>query len=352
MGAGSERASAIPLFSGFGLSLSNEGPVGTVIALAQQAAALGYDEISLPESRLNNSVFSTAAAVLATTERGRVRIGIANPVTRHPAILALEAATLAGIAGPDRVIFGISAAEWTNRALGFAPAGWKPLTNTLETLRALRAWLAGEALGFTPTTFIAAPDVRLDVPPVGRVQLDTGPVNAKLMEASGELADGVQLGALVSPGYVRWARERLAVGAARAGRDLDEITVASNVLMSVDADRRAARTAVRAVLAYYLWRVEGVVIEQSGADPDNVAAVRAAVSDRGPTEAADLVSDQVIDTFAVAGTVDDVVDGLAHFATAGLDVPLAWHTLGPDAPAALATLANVVRPAVTADRSS
>ena len=212
--------------------------------------------------------------------------------------------------------------------------------------------MAGEALGFTPTTFIAAPDVRLDVPPVGRVQLDTGPVNAKLMEASGELADGVQLGALVSPGYVRWARERLAVGAARAGRDLDEITVASNVLMSVDADRRAARTAVRAVLAYYLWRVEGVVIEQSGADPDNVAAVRAAVSDRGPTEAADLVSDQVIDTFAVAGTVDDVVDGLAHFATAGLDVPLAWHTLGPDAPTALATLANVVRPAVTADRSS
>ena len=128
--------------------------------------------------------------------------------------------------------------------------------------------------------------------------------------------------------------------------------MASNVLISVDADRRAARTAVRAVLAYYLWRVEGVVIEQSGADPDNVAAVRAAVSDRGPTEAADLVSDQVIDTFAVAGTVDDVVDGLAHFATAGLDVPLAWHTLGPDARAALATLANVVRPAVTADRSS
>ena len=144
MSAGSERASTIPLFSGFGLSLSNEGPVGAVIALAQQAAALGYDEISLPESRLNNSVFSTAAAVLATTERGRVRIGIANPVTRHPAILALEAATLAGIAGPERVIFGISAAEWTNRALGFAPAGWKPLTNTLETLRALRAWLAGE----------------------------------------------------------------------------------------------------------------------------------------------------------------------------------------------------------------
>lgn len=338
-----------PQFSGFGISLANEGPVGDVLALARQADELGYDEVSLPESRLHNSVFSTAAATLATTERIRVRIGVTNPVTRHPAILALEAATLAGIDGADRVILGVSAAEWTNKALGFAEPGWKPLTNTLETLRALRAWLAGEPLGFTPATFRSTPDARLDVPPTGHVQLDTGPVNAKLMEASGELADGVQLGALVSPGYVRWARERLAAGAARAGRSLDGFTVTSNVLVSVDDDRTAARAAVREVLAYYLWRVEGVVVEESGADPDNVAAVRAAVAADGPRAGARLVGDQVIDTFAAAGTPDDVVAGLGEFAAAGLHVPLVWHTLGPDPTVAVRTLAEVVRPAVTND---
>jgi alkanesulfonate monooxygenase SsuD/methylene tetrahydromethanopterin reductase-like flavin-dependent oxidoreductase (luciferase family) len=339
--------SPTPQFSGFGISLANEGPVRDVLALARQAAVLGYDEVSLPESRLHNSVFSTAAAVLATTERIRVRIGVTNPVTRHPAILALEGATLAGIGGAERVILGVSAAEWTNKALGFAEPGWKPLTNTLETLRALRSWLAGEALGFTPTTFRSSPEARLDVPPVGRVQLDTGPVNAKLMEASGELADGVQLGALVSPGYVRWARERLAAGASRAGRTLDGFTVASNVLVSVDDDRAAARAAVREVLAYYLWRVEGVVVDTSGADPENVAAVRAAVQAGGPSAGAGLVSEQVIDTFAVAGTPDDVIAGLGAFAAAGLDVPLAWHTLGPDPARAVQTLAEIVRPRVT-----
>lgn len=334
-------------FSGFGISLANEGPVGEVLALARQADALGYDEVSLPESRLHNSVFSTAAAVLATTDRIRVRIGVTNPVTRHPAILALEAATLAGIGGPERLVFGVSAAEWTNKALGFADPAWKPLTNTVETLRALRAWLSGEPLGFTPTTFLSSPDVRLDVPPTGRIQLDTGPVNAKLMEASGELADGVQLGALVSPGYVRWAREHLAAGAARAGRSLDGFTVASNVLVSVDNDRATARAAVRGVLAYYLWRVEGVVVETSGADPDNVAAVRAAVAADGPDAGAALVGDQVIDTFAAAGTPDDVIAGLGEFAAAGLDVPLVWHTLGPDPAVAVRVLAEVVRPTVT-----
>ena len=334
-------------FAGFGLSVSNEDDVGDVVALCRRADALGFDEVSIPESRLHNSVFAAAAAVLVTTDRIRVRVGVTNPVTRHPAALALEAATLAGLGGANRLIFGISAAEWTNRALGFAPDGWKPFTNTVETFRALRNWLAGEPLGFVPTTFRSSPETRLDRPPAGRVQLDIGAVNARLMEASGELADGVQLGALVSPGYVRWARDRLAAGAARVGRDVDECVVSSNVLVSVGADRRAARVAVREVLAYYLWRVEGIVVETSGADPDNVCAVRAAVARSGAAAAASLVSEQVIDTFAAAGTVDDVIDGLAAFADAGLDVPLAWHTLGPDREAALTMLAGPVRSAVT-----
>ena len=66
--------------------------------LARRADVLGFDEVSLPESRQHRSVFAAAAATLATTNAIRVRIGIANPVTRHPAVLAMEAAH----AGRDR----------------------------------------------------------------------------------------------------------------------------------------------------------------------------------------------------------------------------------------------------------
>ena len=58
-----------------------------------------------------------AGAALATTEQITVRIGIANPVTRHPVLLAMEAATLEDI-GPGRVRFGLGAAEWTINDLG------------------------------------------------------------------------------------------------------------------------------------------------------------------------------------------------------------------------------------------
>jgi len=52
-------------FLGLGISVSNEGPVEETVALAQKAEELGFDEVSIPESRLFRSVTTTAAAVLS-----------------------------------------------------------------------------------------------------------------------------------------------------------------------------------------------------------------------------------------------------------------------------------------------
>ncbi len=335
-------------FRGFGLSLSNEDPVAVTLALVAEAERLGYDEVSLPESRLFRSVTSVAAGALVATERIVVRIGIANPVFRNPVVLALEAATLADL-GPGRLRFGVGAADWTVRALGMEPEGWLPFTNTVEAITAIRRLTAGETLGFVPDTFDASADLRLDLPTVP-VPVDVGAVNRRMMEASGEHADGVQLGAITSVGYTRWATARLAEGARRAGRTVDELLVSANVLTSVDRDRRAARAAVRPVLAYYLARVEGVVVTESGADPAAVEAVRAAVSEHGVEAGAAAISEELIDVFAAAGTVDDVVAALAPFADAGLDLPLVWYTFGPDQAESIRVLAEQVRPAVVTRR--
>ena len=332
-------------FRGFGLSLSNEDPVATTLAMTKRAEELGFDEVSLPESRLFQSVTSTAAAALATTTTIGIRIGIANPVSRHPIALALEAATLSSI-GPGRLRFGIGAAEWTLRSFEMIPPGWKPLTNTVEAVRAVRRLTAGETLGFEPTTFDASPTIKLDSVPARPVPVDVGAVSGRMLRASGEHADGVQLGAITSVGYTRWASEQISAGARSVGRDPGDVLVSANVLTSVDKDRAAARDAVRPVLAYYLARVEGVVVDESGADPEAVADVRRAVADDGVETAASRVADSIIDTFAVTGTPEDVVDQLLPFAAVGLHQPLAWYTFGPNQMEAIRLLAEQVRPHV------
>jgi len=332
-------------FQGLGLSLSNEDPVADTLAVVAAAERLGFDEVSLPESRLFNSVMAVAAAALHSTERITVRIGVANPVFRHPVLLALEAATLADI-GPGRVRYGLGAAEWTVRRFGMAPDGWRPLTNTVEAVRAVRRLTSGDELDFEPATFSVAPGLRLDRPPASPVPVDVGAVSRRMMEVSGQYADGVQLGAITSVGYTRWARARLADGSQRAGRNVDELLLSANVLTSVGSDRAEARNAVKEVLAYYLARVEGVVVDEAGADPEAVAAVRAAVAEGGEQAGAAVLSDSLVDVFAVAGTPDDVIEGLRPFADAGLDLPLAWYTFGPDRDEGVRLLAEQVRPAV------
>lgn len=336
-------------FHGLGISLSNEDPVAVTVSLAQHADALGYDEVSIPESRLFNSVTSVAAAVLGATDNITVRIGIASPVFRHPVALALEAATL-GQLGPGRVRFGVGAAEWTMKALGTAPSGWKPYSNTIETVRAIRALTSGHKLGFEPETFSASPDIRLDFPPSAPIPIDIGAVSRRMMVGAGEHADGVQLGAITSIGYTRWACDRIAQGAERVGRDPAELLVSGNVLTSVDVDRTAARDAVREVLAYYLARVEGVVVDEADADAEEVSRVREAVRDGGVEAGAEAVTDHLIDIFAVAGSVEDVVSGLRAYVEAGLDLPLLWHTLGPDPALALGVIATEIRPLLAASQ--
>jgi 5,10-methylenetetrahydromethanopterin reductase len=339
--------SAAPLR--LGLSLSNEVPVAETVAFVTRAEELGFSEVWLPESRHGRGVFTVAAAVAAATREITIGIGIVNPFWRHPSVIAMEAAALDEASG-GRVKLGVGAALWTLRALGEADDRTRrPLTAMVEALRVLRALLQGTE-GVNGSVFVVRADARLDFAPRRAIPLYVGAVNARMLEAAGVWADGVELGAMVSPGYIRWSWEQIAAGARSAGRDPTTLDLASNVLLSVDPDARAARQAVRHVIAYYAARVEPVVLTTSGADPEELARVQQAVRSDGVDAGARLVTDRLIDTFAAAGDPDHVASRLTGFAAAGLRGLNAWHVIGPDPHRSLELLATEVRDHVVRDR--
>jgi 5,10-methylenetetrahydromethanopterin reductase len=326
-----------------GLALSNEAPIVETVALAQQAEQLGLSEVWLPESGHGRGVFTVAATVAAATRRIKIGIGIVNPFWRHPSAIAMEAAALDEACG-GRLMLGLGAALWTLRALGEADARTqRPLTAMVEAIRVVRSMLRGEP-GVDGEVFSVRAEARLDFA-THRPDLPiyVGAVNRRMLRASGAWADGVQLGAIVSPGYVRWSWAQIARGARDAGRDPAALDLASNVLVSVDRDARAARDAVRPVLAYYVHRVEPVVLSTSGADPREIERVRGGVLESGVEASAKLVTDGMIDTFAAAGTPEHVADRLQAYIGAGLRGVLAWHVIGPDRPRGLQLLAHEVR---------
>jgi 5,10-methylenetetrahydromethanopterin reductase len=330
-----------------GLSLSNEGPIADTIQLAQLAEQLGLTEVWLPESGHGRGLFTVAAAVAAATRRIKIGIGIVNPFWRHPSVIAMEAAALDELSN-GRLMLGLGAALWTLRALGEADArADKPLTAMIEAIRITRALLRGER-GIDARIFPARSDARLDfVRRREAIPIYVGAVNGRMLQASGAWADGVELGAIVSPGYVEWSWSQIVAGARQAGRDPAELDLASNVLVSVDHDAQAARDAVRRVLAYYIHRVEPVVLSTSGADPAEIERVRHTVLSQGLEAGLPLISDGLIDTFAAAGQPEHVAQRLQAYVKAGLRGILAWHVIGPDPLRSLRLLADDVWPRVT-----
>jgi len=274
---------------------------------------------------------------------------VVNPFWRHPALIAMEAATLDEASDGRLRGIGLGAGLWTLKALGEADQRTRrPLAAMVEAIKIVRAMLREEP-GPTAEIFTVRPDAALSFAPLRRdLPVYVGAVNQRMLQTAGALADGAYLGAITSPGYTTWAAEQLRWGAANAARPPGAVDLVANVLTSVSLDAHAARHAVKPVLAYYLWRVDGVVTDQAGADPDAVAEVRRTVANLGVQAAAARVSDHLVEVFAAAGDPEQVAQRLHAYAQAGLDGALAWHVLGPDPREGLRLLATTVWPMLAA----
>jgi 5,10-methylenetetrahydromethanopterin reductase len=315
--------------------------VAAAVAQARLADELGFGEVWVAEVNHGRAAFTLAATIAAATSRLDVAIGIVNPFWRHPSVIAMEAAALDEASG-GRLRLGIGAAIWSLRTLGEADARTeRGYSATVEAVRILRSLLHHED-GVEPTIFAARADGRLDFELVRRdLPIYLGPVNRRMMRAAGAWADGVELGALMTPNYIAWAWEQISSGALAAGRDPTTLDLAAPLMVSIGDDGRAARELVKTPLAYYLFRVEGVVTELANAEPEAVRRVRVAVREQGLDAGAALVGDALIDEFAAAGDPAQVTARLQRYADAGIRGLIASQVLGPDRSRAIRLLARL-----------
>jgi alkanesulfonate monooxygenase SsuD/methylene tetrahydromethanopterin reductase-like flavin-dependent oxidoreductase (luciferase family) len=206
-----------------GLTFQRTFPSSEAVRFARMAEEGGLDDVWLIEDCFFTSGPSLAAAALATTERIRVGIGILPAVVRHPAVTAMELATLAEL-GPGRFVGGIGhgVQDWMAQ-MGLRPDS--PLTALEETMHVVRRLLDGERVTFDGET-VTLDHVRLEAPPQHRVPVLAGVRGPKSMALAGRVADGVILAEPTSPSYVAWAREQ-----ANAGDDFEIVAFSSWIVM-------------------------------------------------------------------------------------------------------------------------
>ena len=222
-----------------GLVLGSLLPPEDLTEAARAGERLGFGQLWMAEDCFFAGAVSGAAVVLGATERIPVGLGIVNAMVRHPALLAMELATLART-HPGRLVpaVGLGLPVWL-RQLGLYPAS--PLGAMRDCVGSVRRLLAGEEISESGPSFHFE-RVQLSFP--AAMPLYMGVMGPKMLELSGEIADGTVLSVLASPAYVAWARERIAAGARRAGRG-EHHSISTFTLFAVDDDgeRRARASA-------------------------------------------------------------------------------------------------------------
>jgi 5,10-methylenetetrahydromethanopterin reductase len=312
----------------FGLSLEIAS-AAEITRCARLAEEAGFGSFWVLEDPFFRGAFSLAAAVACQTESLRVGISVVNPYTRHPAITAMEFGALDEISG-GRGVLGIGAGVrfWMEDQLHLA---WeKPGRAMREMVDIIRRLLGGEQLTYEGAVF-ALTDAALHFSPTrSDPPIHLGVVGPKNLQMAGAIADGVILSTLSSPEYVRFACEQVKRGAARAGRALDGFQVSAILPISLSNDAVQAREAIKPVLAILL----GISVTEatspllSCVDFPEELLQQFRGRFAGGDLAMDLVDDNIIDTFAIAGSPETCVRRMAEFVDAGLDIPIVFEIPG------------------------
>ena len=204
------------------------------IKYAQYAEKKGFEAVWQAESRLVRDAIVPMAAFAAHTSTIKVGSGVINNWTRNIGLLASTLLTLDDLA-PDRIICGIGA-WWDPLASNVGIRRRRPLLAMRETVDLLRKLLALQNVTFEGE-FHQLNGVELDVvhgrSEARNVPIYIGATGPKMMELTGEIADGVVLNYCVPPNYNDRAMQQLEDGAKRGGRDLDEIDRPQLVVCSV-----------------------------------------------------------------------------------------------------------------------
>ena len=183
------------------------------IELVQYAEEKGFEAVWQAESRLVRDAIVPMAAFAATTKKIKVASGVTNNWTRNIGLLAATFLTLDDLA-QDRIICGIGA-WWDPLASKVGIDRRKPLSAMRDTVEVLRRLLNMENVTHH-SEFHHVDGIQLDVVH-GRkeprnVPIYIGATGMKMMEMTGEVADGACLNYLVNPKYNLEAMDALERG--------------------------------------------------------------------------------------------------------------------------------------------
>jgi 5,10-methylenetetrahydromethanopterin reductase len=276
-----------------GLGLQTDKPPGEYAPLARAAEEAGFAVVTAFNDLWFQPPLPALLEIARSTQHVRVGPSCLNPFTVHPVEIAGQTAML-DAASEGRTFLGLARGSWLE-TMGVDQSD--PVTAIREAWEVVRRLLDGDDSGFEGHRFSLSRGDRLRYP-VARpsVPLLVGTWSPRLAAFAGEAAQELKVGGSANPDVVPVMRERIGN---------PEVRIVLGAVTVVDDDGDKARTIARREVAMYL----AVVAELDptvSLEPELVERVRALVAAGDDDGAGALISDDVLDRFAFAGTPEQV----------------------------------------------
>lgn len=289
----------------------------TVADDAQQVEALGYDGLLASENK--EDPFVTIAVAAQATQLVRLANSVVIAFARSPAVTAMFAWSMQKLSR-GRFTLGLGSQVRAHIQRRFGVADWTPAGTWMrEYVQAIRAiwdcWQNGTPLRFegkryrmdlVVPQFNPGPIAQPDIP------IHLAALNPYMSQVAGEVADSIGPHPICTRAYIEEVMlPAVRKGAQRAGRDPSKIRVAMRSLIATGPDEAtlAERAeAVRARVAFYASTPSYRPVFEHHGLGDLARRLSELSRAQRWEEMPPLISDDLLHTFAVVGTFDEIID--------------------------------------------
>lgn len=304
------------------IRLHGDIPARDCVLRAEVAEKAGFHAAWFAENAFTRGILPAAAACAVATSRLKFRVGVFNPTSRHPTMMAMEIGALDELAeGRIGISVGAGIGSAVSRIGGDAKA---PLAGIRDTVTILRALFAGEEVDYDGKLY-SAKGVRLEFQIREDIPIFIAARGEQTIRFCGEKADGLIVSNMCSLEYAAKSASLVRDAEQQAKGTRDSLVV-RYLPGCVSMDGRRARMAAKHMLKGLVpsfWRLservesarQALFLGTGISEEEFADAAKRLQAGEAPESA---LSDRFVAAFAIAGTPEECVEMAQRHKQAGI----------------------------------
>ena len=284
------------------------------IELVEWAERNGFDDGWFADPGAPDGM-TLAAAISPYVKRLRIGMAIVPVYTRSPTVLAASADVI-GQALPGRFVVGLGSSSEAIMQNFNGIRMEKPLTRVKETAIVLKHILNGEKTDFTDLDTVYSRGYSQE-PSDPAVPVYLAALRPKMIEMAAEFGDGVIFN-LWPKNALPKMLEHVEIGAARAGKKLEDVEIVNRFATIVTDDKKAGCDQFRRhFIPYFANPVYNKFLSWCGY-PDEAVELAAGWEARDRERTSQAFHDELVESIGIIGTGDEVRSQIRQHAAAGI----------------------------------